>query len=127
MDEIDDVEITPLHFLEAVYCNPNLPLNTRMRAAIEAAPYKHPKLSVSAVAKMDGNSFAEALDRAIARSQSPPLLNDPDTGGPLVMVRASREFVDCLAAGPPNCSSLEMQSGRAIADPPTIRRPRLLR
>ena len=77
MDEIDDVEITPLHFLEAVYCNPNLPLNTRMRAAIEAAPYKHPKLSVSAVANMDGKSFAEALDRAITRSKSPPLLNGP--------------------------------------------------
>jgi hypothetical protein len=71
MDEIDDEEITPLHFLEAVYCNPNLPLATRLRAAIEAAPYRHPKLSVSAVATMNGKSFAEALERAIERSKQP--------------------------------------------------------
>jgi hypothetical protein len=77
MDEIDDLEVTPLHFLEAVYCNPNLPLATRLRAAIEAAPYRHPKLSLSAVAAMNGQSFAEALERAIARSQSPPQLNGP--------------------------------------------------
>jgi hypothetical protein len=73
MDETD--EITPLHFLEAVYCNPNLPLATRLRAAIEAAPYKHAKLSVSAVAHMNKEDFATALDRAIARSQGPLLLN----------------------------------------------------
>jgi hypothetical protein len=48
-----------------------------MRAAIEAAPYKHPKLSVSAVAKMDGKSFAEQLERAIERSKQPVLLNGP--------------------------------------------------
>jgi hypothetical protein len=30
-------EVTPLDFLEAVHCNPNLPLTTMMRAAIEAA------------------------------------------------------------------------------------------
>ena len=72
MDEIDDEEITPLHFLEAVYCNPNLPLATRMRAAIEAAPYKHAKRSVTAVAHFEGKSFAEALDRCIERSGITP-------------------------------------------------------
>ena len=78
MDENDDVEITPLHFLEAVYLNPNLPLNTRMRAAIEAAPYKHPKLSAAAIGHFEGKTFAEALERAIERSKSPiPLLNSP--------------------------------------------------
>jgi hypothetical protein len=51
--EIDNVEITPLDFLEAVYCNPNLPLATRLRAAIEAAPYRHPKLAVSATATIN--------------------------------------------------------------------------
>jgi hypothetical protein len=78
MDEIDDVEVTPLDFLEAVYCNPNLPLATRLRAAIEAAPYKHPKLSAAAIGHFEGETFAEALERAIARSQQPvPLLNGP--------------------------------------------------
>lgn len=78
MDEIDDVEITPLDFLEAVYCNPNLPLATRLRAAIEAAPYRHPKLSAAAIGHFEGKTFAEALERAIERSKSPvPMLNGP--------------------------------------------------
>ena len=78
MAEIDDVEITPLVFLEAVYCNPNLPLATRLRAAIEAAPYKHPKLSAHAIGHYDGKSFAEQLEKAIERSRQPvPMLNGP--------------------------------------------------
>jgi hypothetical protein len=76
--ENDEMEVTPLHFLEAVYCNPNLPLATRLRAAIEAAPYKHPKLSAAAIGHFDGQTFAEALERCIERSKSPvPLLNGP--------------------------------------------------
>jgi hypothetical protein len=75
MDEIDDVDITPLNFLEAVYCNPNLPLAVRMRAAIGAAPYRHSKRSVTAI--VDGNkSFAEALERAIERGK--PTLPQPE-------------------------------------------------
>ena len=45
----------------------------QMRAAIELLPYENPKLSATAIATMDGGSFAEALERAIARSQQPPL------------------------------------------------------
>ena len=72
------IEVTPLDFLEAVYCNPNLPLATRLRAAIEAAPYKHPKLSAAAIGHFSGESFAEQLERCIARSQSTvPMLNGP--------------------------------------------------
>jgi len=66
-----------LNHREAVYLNPNLPLATRTRAAIEAAPYKHPKLSAAAIGHFEGKTFAEALERAISRSQSPPLLNGP--------------------------------------------------
>jgi hypothetical protein len=78
MDEIDDIEVTPLDFLEAVYCNPNLPLATRSRAAIEAAPYKHPKLSAAAIGDFEGKTFADALEKAIERSKQPvPLLNGP--------------------------------------------------
>lgn len=72
------VIVTPLEFLEAVYLNENLPLTVRMRAAIEAAPYKHAKLSASTVVTMDGRSFAEQLDRCIERSANgPPMLNPP--------------------------------------------------
>ena len=38
-----------------------------MRAAIEAAPYFHPKLAVNANLN-GGNDFATRLERAIARS-----------------------------------------------------------
>src|SRR5215472_6863344 len=78
MEDNERLEVTPLDFLEAVYCNPNLPLATRLRAAIEAAPYKHPKLSAAANVHFNGGSFAEQLDRAIERSKQPvPLLDSP--------------------------------------------------
>ena len=79
MGDNKEREITPLLFLEAVYLNPDLPLATRLRAAIEAAPYKHPKQSVTAIAHFNGQTFAEALDRCIERSRNPPMLNSPKT------------------------------------------------
>ena len=57
---------TPLEFLQAVYCNEGLPISVRMRAAIEAAPFIHPKLSVTA--QVNGDDFAAALERATKRS-----------------------------------------------------------
>ena len=53
---------TPLEFLQAVYCNEGLPIPVRMRAAIEAAPLVHPKLSVTA--QVNGEDFAAAMERA---------------------------------------------------------------
>jgi len=52
------------------------------RCAIEALPYETPKLSATAIATIDGQIFAEALERATARSEtarngSVPLLNGP--------------------------------------------------
>jgi hypothetical protein len=70
-------EITPLDFLEAVYLNPSLPLRTRLDAAKEAAKYRHGRMSAVAVAHFDGLSYAEALERAIKRSQSPLPLAAP--------------------------------------------------
>jgi len=78
MEDNERPEITPLDFLEAVYLNPNLPLPTRMRAAIETAPYKHPKQSAVAIAHY-GPSFADALEKAIERSKGLPVLNAPKT------------------------------------------------
>jgi hypothetical protein len=60
------VGATPLDFLRAVYMNVKLPLNTRLKAAIEAAPFVHPKLAVAVT--FDGGDFAERLGRAIERS-----------------------------------------------------------
>jgi hypothetical protein len=50
-------------------------MSLRMRAAIEALPFEVPKLSATAIATMDGKTFAEALERCIERSNNPPQLN----------------------------------------------------
>jgi len=56
-----------LYFLEAVYLNETLPLNTRLRAATEAAKYRHAKLT--AIANVSEGSLVQMLDAAIERSK----------------------------------------------------------
>jgi hypothetical protein len=65
------IEVPPgassLAFLQAVYRSPDQPLHTRMRAAIAALPYEHPKLAVTV--QVDGaEGWAAQLQRCIARS-----------------------------------------------------------
>jgi hypothetical protein len=73
------IELAPdeisLDLLRRVYRSTQLPMSLRMRAAIEALPFEVPKLSATAIATMDGKTFAEALERCIERSQTPPRLN----------------------------------------------------
>jgi hypothetical protein len=59
-------DANPVDFLCAIYRSPAQPMHRRLRAAIEAAPYLHPKLSVTA--NVDGKDFALQLERAIERS-----------------------------------------------------------
>jgi len=40
----------------------------QMRAAIESLPFENLRMSAVAVGYLDGNTFAEKLERAIARS-----------------------------------------------------------
>jgi hypothetical protein len=54
-----------LIFLRAVYPNEGLPLSVRMKAAIEAAPNVHPKLS--AVAVVNGDDFGARRYSKIAQ------------------------------------------------------------
>jgi hypothetical protein len=65
---------SPLDFLCAIFRDARQPMQRRLRAAIEAAPYVHSKLSAVAVGHMTGNDFASALDRAIERSRAQPKL-----------------------------------------------------
>jgi hypothetical protein len=58
---------TPLEFLTAIYLDDELPLHTRMRAAMAAAPFVHPKLAVTV--QTTPQDFASRLDAAIARSE----------------------------------------------------------
>jgi hypothetical protein len=77
-DELAPTGETGLALLQAIYRNPNQPLNARMRAAIEALPYENPKLSAVAHGHFEGKDFATQLERAIERSKQPvPLLNGP--------------------------------------------------
>jgi hypothetical protein len=74
-----------------------LPLNVRVRCAIEALAFENPKLSAMAVTRMDGKSFAEQLERAIERSQKPlppPKLSEPLSASELKkpMARLQRRF-----------------------------------
>jgi hypothetical protein len=61
---------SPLEFLEAVYLEEEFPITIRLKAASEAAKYRHAQLRAVAISQMDQHSFAAALERAILRSQS---------------------------------------------------------
>jgi len=69
--EPDEIELpsdgNSLYFLQLVYRNTALPLHTRMRAAMAALKHEVPALLATAV--VNEQSFAELLDRRIARLQ----------------------------------------------------------
>ena len=74
----DDPPLTSLKYLQSIYRDVAEATPTRMRAAIECLPFENPKLSATAIATIDGATFAVALERCIERSkQPPPLLNGP--------------------------------------------------
>src|SRR5262249_45087476 len=78
---------TSLEFLQAVYCNDQLPLSTRMRAAIAALPFEVPKLAVTAV--VSEQDFATVLDRRLKRIEEMKLLeNKVVSGEPVIIDRA---------------------------------------
>ena|SRR6516225_10138027 len=64
-----EIEIPPdgisLDLLRAVYRSNQLPLTTRMRAAIAALPFESPKLAVTAM--VSEQDFATVLDRRLKR------------------------------------------------------------
>jgi hypothetical protein len=74
-----------LEFLQKVYSNPRQPMSRRLRAAIAALPFEHPKLAL--VARFDpGEGFAAKLEAAIKRGARPliegtALLQPADGGG----------------------------------------------
>jgi hypothetical protein len=81
-----------LDLLQAVYRNNQLPLTVRLRAAIAALPHEVPKLIAQAI--LNEQSYAELLDRRLARMKEveaklieqqppqieskPPLSHTPD-------------------------------------------------
>jgi hypothetical protein len=69
---------TSLELLQNVYRNRRQPLNVRVRCAVEALAHEYPRVSAVAVTSMSGQSFAEALERAIKRSEAPLPLPAPN-------------------------------------------------
>ncbi|MHC2662563.1 hypothetical protein ACMA5K_01405 [Bradyrhizobium diazoefficiens] len=57
---------TSLDFLQAVYRCADQPMHRRMRAAVAALPFEHPKLAVTAV--VNGEGFAAKLEAARDRA-----------------------------------------------------------
>ena len=76
---------TPLEFLQAVYSNEGLPLSARLKAAVEAAQYVHPKLAVNAT--INAGDFADQLEKAVERSRrvSPTMVE----GKPMIEEKVS--------------------------------------
>src|SRR5262249_43032242 len=58
-------KVTSLEFLQAVYTDDEMPLHTRMRAAMACLPFESPKLLATAVLNED--SFAELLERRLRK------------------------------------------------------------
>jgi hypothetical protein len=58
-----------LEYLQDIYKGRRAADHVRMRAAKECLPFETPRLAVTGYVN-DTHSFAEALDRAIARSQA---------------------------------------------------------
>jgi len=72
----EEVEIPPtaisLDLLQAVYRNNSLALHVRMRAAIASLPHEVPKLIAQAI--LNEQSYAELLDRRLARMAEAKLI-----------------------------------------------------
>jgi hypothetical protein len=64
-------QVTPLEFLQTVYCNEGVPLSVRMKAAIEAAPYVHARLSVTA---NFNSGFGSRMERMMERQGLSPVI-----------------------------------------------------
>ena len=58
---------TSLQLLQAVYSNPDVLLAVRMRAAIAALPFEHPKLAV--IANLNTRDIGDRLEAQIKYAQ----------------------------------------------------------
>jgi hypothetical protein len=84
VDEITlPADATSLHFMQAVYRDSRQPMPRRMRAAVAALPFEHPKLAVTVDASRAFAAQMEAMQRA--RGMSPvidakplPIETDPE-------------------------------------------------
>jgi hypothetical protein len=69
---------TSLQLLQAIYRDKRQPLNVRVRCAIESLQHEYGKVA-AVPSQLNREGFAEALDRAIKRSEAPLPLPAPKT------------------------------------------------
>ena len=69
--------------LKKLYPRGCLEVSPQMRAATEAAPYRHAKLTAVALSSMNGEHFAALLERAIQRSREGPKQLELKANGPV--------------------------------------------
>jgi transposase len=81
-------------FLQAIYCNDGLPLHVRMKAAITALPFEHPKLAV--VATLGASDCASAIERS---RQSAPAIVAEHNSVPTAIGLAKKPTAEYLARG----------------------------
>jgi hypothetical protein len=62
-----DPNATSLTLLQKIYRSPTVALPTRMRAAMAALQFEHPKLAVTA--NVQAGDFADQLERAVERTR----------------------------------------------------------
>src|SRR5215475_11332283 len=100
LEEEDRFELEPsatsLTLLQKVYRSPAVALMTRIRAAIAALQFEHPKLAVSAT--VDSGDFAFQLDQAVKRSSqvidAKPMIEANDTAN--VPSETNRPHVEAM-------------------------------
>jgi hypothetical protein len=97
---------TSLAFLQAVYCHDGLPLHVRMKAAIAALPFEHPRLSATLAVQAD-DSWAAKLKNAIARS-------------------SQAEAYRLIQAGPSAANGTDLAPSAAKVSTAAMRRPMAL-
>jgi hypothetical protein len=74
VEESEPEQVNSLEYLQRIYRDPMQPTSMRMRAAIEALAFENPRLSAVGVGYMTNDTFAEKLDRAIARADRAKLI-----------------------------------------------------
>ena len=74
VEEREPEKVNSLEYLQRIYRDPTQLTPVRMRAAIEALQFENPKLSSVGVGYFTSDTFAQRLDRAIARSDRAKLI-----------------------------------------------------